>query len=155
MYQPTTLIEDEQKLKLMEKRSAHISTPSNSIVEFMPNQLIWFSEDGCPEWKPGTIESKDINHPDSYWIINAYNDRQLRRNKNDLKNAHWSLVPHHQHIQPIHGLMLNHLMITVCAIVILQTIVFNHQVSRVMLYSHLLNLQMYPLIFPWKICHPK
>lgn len=83
MYQPTTL-DDVQKTKLMEKRSAHIIPPNTPSYDFVPYQPIWFTEDGYPEWKSGFIESKDT-HPNSYWIVSEKNDRRLRRNQNDIK----------------------------------------------------------------------
>ena len=84
MYQPTVLT-DTQKTKLSGQRSAHIK-PARDIVhdEYVPDQPIWFTEDGCPEWKPGHIESRDVQ-PDSYWIINAESTRRLRRNRHDIK----------------------------------------------------------------------
>ena len=84
MYQPKILT-DTQKTKLSEQRGAHLA-PSKAVVrdEYVPDQLIWFTEDGCPEWKPGHIESRDV-HPDSYWIINAESTRRLRRNQHDIK----------------------------------------------------------------------
>lgn len=82
MYQPTTL-SDKQKMKLHDKRAAHL-TPSEPQKAYIPNQQVWFTEDGNPEWRPGFIESRDL-HPDSYWIISADNYRRLRRNKHDIK----------------------------------------------------------------------
>ena len=83
MYQPTTL-SDAQKTNLNDKRAAHLK-PSNHVRdEFTPNQPIWFTEDGCSEWKPGFIDCRDP-HPDSYWIVNLKNTHRLRRNKHDLK----------------------------------------------------------------------
>ena len=85
MFQPGKL-EDVQKQKLYERRSAHLSEPGsqNDKPEYYPHQHIWFTEDGSAEWKPGFIESKS-QYPDSYWIITASNDRRLRRNVHDLK----------------------------------------------------------------------
>ena len=52
--------------------------------DYVPNQPIWFTEDGSAEWKAGYIESRDPQ-PDSYWIVNCENNRRIRRNKHDLK----------------------------------------------------------------------
>lgn len=82
MYRPTQL-SDSVKIHLSDQRSAHLRK-TNSNFEYVPNQPIWFTEDGYAEWKPGFIDSKDPR-PDSYWIINQKNDRRLRRNKHDLK----------------------------------------------------------------------
>ena len=83
MYQPTVLT-DTQKTRLSDKRAAHLIQPKTAKDEYVPNQHIWFTEDGCLEWKPGYIESRDPL-PDSYWIVNADNSRRIRRNKHDLK----------------------------------------------------------------------
>jgi len=83
MYQPTVLT-DTQKTRLSDKRAAHLIQPKTAKDEYVPNQQIWFTEDGCSEWKPGYIESRDPL-PDSYWIVNADNSRRIRRNKHDLK----------------------------------------------------------------------
>jgi len=83
MYQPTTLT-DTQKNRLSDKRAAHLIQPKTAKDEYVPNQQIWFTEDGCSEWKPGYIESRDPL-PDSYWIVNADNSRRIRRNKHNLK----------------------------------------------------------------------
>jgi transposase InsO family protein len=82
MYQPTRLT-DEQKTSLAQRRAAHLQ-PTNNKDQYVPNQAVWFSEDGSPDWKAGFIDSRDLN-PDSYWIINNENDRRIRRNKHDLK----------------------------------------------------------------------
>ena len=82
MYQATSLT-DKQKTKLMERRAAHL-TPSEPRKAYLPNQQVWFTEDGNAEWRPGFIESRD-QHPDSYWLISADNYRRLRRNKRDIK----------------------------------------------------------------------
>ena len=103
MYQPTLLAET-QKTKLMEKRAAHLSPPKNITDEYTPNQMIWFTEDGTPEWKPGHIESKDIN-PDSYWIISADNQRRFRRNRHDIKPRLPMLLPQ---TRPISDVLQNH-----------------------------------------------
>ena len=81
-YQPTTLT-DTEKDRLFEKRSGHLSS-QESQNEYFPHQLVWFTEDGSSDWKPGFVESK-APYPDSYWIITANNERRLRRNSHDLK----------------------------------------------------------------------
>ena len=83
MYKPTTL-SDEQKTRLAEHRAAHLRPGKSSNDNYVPDQLIWFTEDGSPEWKPGYLESKDPQ-PDSYWIVSEGDSRRLRRNKHDIK----------------------------------------------------------------------
>lgn len=83
MYQPA-LLTDAQKTALCEKRAAHLKSSKPLKDEFTPDQAIWFTEDGSPEWKPGYIECRDPL-PDSYWIVNSENSRRLRRNKHDIK----------------------------------------------------------------------
>ena len=82
MYQPTTLT-DTEKDRLFEKRSGHLSS-QESQNEYSPRLLVWFTEDGSPDWKSGFVESK-APYPDSYWIITANSERRLRRNFHDLK----------------------------------------------------------------------
>ncbi len=83
MYQPSLLSED-QKMHLAEKRAAHLHPTKKNKNNFVPHQPIWFTEDGTPEWSPGFIESCDL-HPDSYWLVTEDSKRQLRRNKHDIK----------------------------------------------------------------------
>ena len=83
MYQPTTLT-DKEKDRLFQQRSGHLSSSQESLDEYLPHQLVWFTEDGSHEWKPGFVKSK-APYPDSYWIITANNERHLRRNSHDLK----------------------------------------------------------------------
>ena len=83
MYPATNLL-DTQKQKLAEKRAAHLLQPKSTVDQYVPDQPVWYTEDGCPEWKPGYIESED-KLPDSYWIINEESNRRLRRNKHDIK----------------------------------------------------------------------
>ena len=82
MFNPTDL-NDTQKIKLQDKRSAHLK-PKSTTQCYAVNDPIWFTEDGCPGWKPRIIESVD-NHPDLYWLINLENGRRIRRNKHDIK----------------------------------------------------------------------
>ena len=82
MFEPT-MLSDTQKVKLSERRAAHLHTPSIK-EEYFVDQPIWFTEDGSPEWKAGQIESKDTQ-PDSYWVINKESTRRIRRNIHDLK----------------------------------------------------------------------
>ena len=49
---------DQQKIGISNKRSAHLKSPKENKVSYMPNQPIWFTDDGSDEWKPGYIESK-------------------------------------------------------------------------------------------------
>ena len=79
-----TILSDQQRADLTQKRSAHIKKTTRTEEDFMPSQAIWFTEDHTSEWKPGYVESKDL-HPDSYWIVNENNNRRIRRNKHDLK----------------------------------------------------------------------
>ena len=83
MYQPTTLT-DTQKTSLAEKRAAHLRPAKSAKDEYTPNQAVWYTEDGCREWKPGFIDCRDPR-PDSYWIVNAENNRRFRRNRHDIK----------------------------------------------------------------------
>ena len=79
----SAMLNDQQKKDLRERRSAHLK--KSSIEEdFSPNQPVWFTEDGASEWKPGYIDSKDIQ-PQSYWIVNQSNNRRRRRNIHDIK----------------------------------------------------------------------
>ncbi len=71
---PPSVMTDLQSAQLSDKRSQHLK-PTTTAQQFVPNQPIWFTEDGTPEWKPGFIESKDVH---SYWIINKGNNRRLR-----------------------------------------------------------------------------
>ena len=75
---------DQQKIGLSNKRSVHLKSPKENKVSYMPNQPVWFTDDGSDEWKPGYIESKDQT-PDSYWIVNTKSNRRLRRNIHDIK----------------------------------------------------------------------
>ena len=77
---------DQQKTQLVEQRAAHLKPSKPGQDNYTPNQPIWFTEDGSPEWRPGFIESQDP-HPDSCWIINEKN-RQIRRNRHDIKPRH-------------------------------------------------------------------
>ena len=83
MYQPTTLT-DTQKTSLTEKRAAHLRPAKSAKDEYPPNQAVWYTEDRCCEWKPGYIDCRDPR-PDSYWIVNAENNRRFRRNRHDIK----------------------------------------------------------------------
>jgi len=76
-------LDEQQKAQLHSKRSSHLQPPGKK-AEFVPNQAIWFTEDGSCEWKPGYIESKDV-HPHSYWLVNEETRRRIRRNTTDLK----------------------------------------------------------------------
>jgi transposase InsO family protein len=80
--QPKTL-SDDQKVKLSERRSAHLKPPT-SRMNYAPDDPVWFTEDGTPDWKPGFVESRDTR-PDSYWLVNEDNSRRLRRNIHDMK----------------------------------------------------------------------
>ena len=82
MYQPTTL-SDAQKTKLAERRAAHLK-PHGERTNYAPDEPVWYTEDGSPEWKPGFVESLDPR-PDSYWVINEDGNRRLRRNRHDIK----------------------------------------------------------------------
>jgi transposase InsO family protein len=86
MCAPSTMT-DEQKQSLSERRSAHLQEPRLQRDEYIPNQPIWFTEDGCSEWKPGIIESRDP-HPGSYWIYSEASKRRIRRNRHDIKPRH-------------------------------------------------------------------
>ena len=79
---PGSTIPDEQKEKLSDKRAAHLK-PQKNILSYEPGQPVWYTQDGCSEWKPGVIDDKDL-HPESYWVITEKN-RRLRRNVNDIK----------------------------------------------------------------------
>ena len=83
MYKPT-ILSDEQKTRLTEHRAAHLRPSKSSHDSYVPDQPIWFTEDGSPEWKPGYLESRDPQ-PDSYWIVTEGDSRRLRRNKHDIK----------------------------------------------------------------------
>jgi transposase InsO family protein len=83
MCSPSTMT-DFQKIKLSEQRSAHLKPSRQEPDDYIPNQPVWFTEDGSSEWKPGIIESRDP-HPGSYWIINQYSKRRIRRNNHDIK----------------------------------------------------------------------
>ena len=60
MCNPSAL-DDEEQGQLQEKRMKHIK-PSISQDSYKLNDPIWFTEDGCSEWKSGYVESKD-EHP--------------------------------------------------------------------------------------------
>jgi transposase InsO family protein len=83
MRAPSTMT-DEQQQCLSHQRSAHLHRPQQERDEYIPNQPIWFTEDGCNEWKPGIIESRDP-HPGSYWIYNEISKRLIRWNRHDIK----------------------------------------------------------------------
>ena len=76
-------LSEQQKQQLFDKRSAHLHPPRRREV-YEANQPVWFTQDGCNEWKAGHIQSKDIS-PDSYWIISQDNQRRIRRNCHDIK----------------------------------------------------------------------
>lgn len=78
-----SILTDQEKTKLYNKRSAHIK-PAKSTQNFYAQQPIWFTDDKTTEWKPGFIESID-EAPDSYWIISEDNLHWIRRNKHDIK----------------------------------------------------------------------
>ena len=82
MFNPTDP-NDTQKIKVQDKGSAHLK-PKSTTQYYAVNDPIWFTEDGCPDWKSGIIESVD-NHPDSYLLINLENCRRIRRNKHAIK----------------------------------------------------------------------
>ena len=69
----------------MEKRSAHLK-PKSDLDLYAVNDPDWYTDDGCDEWKPGVIESKDT-HPDSYWLVNLENGGGIRRKKHDIKSS--------------------------------------------------------------------
>ena len=105
LMHPPTVLTDAQKTKLSEKRAAHLITPQKDAKdEYTPNQPIWFTEDGCPEWKPGYIESRDLQ-PDSYWIINTESNRRLRRNRHDIKPRFHIPTPKYQDTVPSYRLL--------------------------------------------------
>lgn len=83
MCQPT-MLDDATKSQLMERRASHLRHSERKPDPFVPNDPIWFTEDGTAEWKPGFIDCRDPL-PDSYWIINDESNRRLRRNLHDLK----------------------------------------------------------------------
>jgi transposase InsO family protein len=83
MYHPS-ILNDDQKCKLAEKRAAHLTPKDHPPVEYVPRQLVWFTEDTSPDWKPGYIEMND-QMPESYWIISDENGRRIRRNRHDIK----------------------------------------------------------------------
>ena len=66
IYDPSKL-DDHQKSQLAEKRAVPLN-PAKDKEYFFPKESIWFTEDGCSEWKPGYIHCEDT-HPNSYWII--------------------------------------------------------------------------------------
>ena len=72
----------EQKINLADKRAAHLKSPRTRQEKYAPQQPIWYTEDGSPEWKPGYIDTLNI-HPDLYWIITETN-RRIRRNQHDI-----------------------------------------------------------------------
>ncbi len=74
----------EEKVKLAQKRSAHLKIPAADNSSYVPNQPVWYTEDGSPDWKPGYLESKDHN-PNSFWIVGEGSKRLLRRNRHDIK----------------------------------------------------------------------
>ena len=80
----TNQLSDSQRQQLTDKRSQHLKEPRNAGPEFVPNQPIWFTEDGSAEWRAGYVDSRDVQ-PHSYWIIIDSNSRRLRRNRHDLK----------------------------------------------------------------------
>lgn len=54
-------------------------------INYHPDQPVWYTEDGCDEWKPVLIDCKAKRLPDSYWTINNDRSRRLRRNHHDIK----------------------------------------------------------------------
>ena len=98
MCLPSTMT-DVQKQELSRQRAAHLKEPRQVRDDYTPNQPIWFTEDGCSEWKPGVIESRDP-HPGSYWIYSDSTNRRLRRNKHDLKPRHMPPITHTQNRDP-------------------------------------------------------
>ncbi len=85
MYQPSSL-DELQKSQLAERCGAHLK-PAKNKQQYVLNQPIWFTEDGCAEWRPGYIESQDP-HPDSYWIFNPETKQRVRRNTHNIKARH-------------------------------------------------------------------
>ena len=77
-------LNDEERVKLADKRAAHLKPASKPKDIYFPQQPIWFTEDGNPDWKPGFIDSSDA-HPESYWVTNLERTRRLRRNWHDIK----------------------------------------------------------------------
>lgn len=86
----TTHITDEERVNLSKKRAAHLKAPSTTQERYSPEQLIWYTEDDSPDWKPGFIDCCDT-HPYSYWIITEAN-RRIRRNQHDIKRRYPSIV---------------------------------------------------------------
>ena len=82
----SSYITEEQKISLTDKRAAHLKSSRALQEKYAPQQPIWYTEDGSPDWKPGYIDTQDV-HPDSYWII-AETNRRIRRNRHDIKQRH-------------------------------------------------------------------
>ena len=82
--QPPSLLTDEQRLNLATRRGAHLKPTNKPDANYYPQQPVWFTEDGNPEWRPGFIDVAD-HHPGSYWIVGE-NGRRVRRNKHDIKS---------------------------------------------------------------------
>lgn len=93
MFQPATLT-DIQKSELAKRRAAHLK-PFAERMNYAPEDPVWFTEDGSPEWKPGYIESRDAR-PDSFWLVSEDGSRRLRRNRHDIKPR----VPFYKQRQP-------------------------------------------------------
>ncbi len=94
------MLSDEQKTRLGEKRAAHLMPSKTAKDDFTPDQPVWYTEDGTPEWKPGYIEMRDAL-PNSYWIISIETGRRLRRNKYDIKpRYHQTAVQPSEHAEP-------------------------------------------------------
>ncbi|XP_063613851.1 uncharacterized protein K02A2.6-like [Penaeus indicus] len=83
--QPSQQLTESQKKMLSDKRSSHLRPPSD-VIEYIPKQRVWYTEDGTAEWKPAIIDQKD-DHPNSYWLVNE-NNRRIRRNVHDIKTRH-------------------------------------------------------------------
>ena len=76
VFQPTRLTDTEVELVW--------TSPKDNKDEYHPDETKRYTEENCPEWKPGTIESKDVL-PVSCWIISHETGRRLRRNRHDIK----------------------------------------------------------------------
>ena len=91
MSMKPTLLTDQQKADLNDKRSMHIRPLKHDKNVYLPNQPIWFTDDNSDEWAPGYIDSVDTS-PESYWIINEKSDRRFRQNKCDIKLRHTTVA---------------------------------------------------------------
>ena len=87
MSMKPTLLMDQQKAYLNDKRSAHLKPLKHDKKSYFPNQPIWFTDYNSDEGITGHIDSNDTS-PDSYWIINEKSNRRLRRDKSDAKPCH-------------------------------------------------------------------